>query len=101
MLHMLVNTHSAESCAFRNDENREALLPALSGLTDAASAQGASVQGVWVNRAAHTVFALVDATDAHAVDEVIRVAGLIGWTDSRVFAVSPLGEAAASVTESS
>jgi hypothetical protein len=100
MLHMLVNTHSAESCAFRSDEHRQILPAALASLGEVAEKQGAAVQGAWVNLASHTVFALVDAPDAHALDAIIREAGLIGYTDSRVYAVTPLEQGVATATGS-
>lgn len=87
MLHMLVNTHNAESCAFRSADDEAALAPGFGNLGRVAQERGASVLGSWVNTASHTVFALIDAPNAHVVDEVIREAGLTGRTHSQVFAV--------------
>ena len=87
MLHMLVSTHNAESCAFRSAEDEAAVAPAFGGLGRVAEERGASLRGSWVNTASHTVFALIDAPNAHVVDEVIREAGLTGRTHSQVFAV--------------
>ncbi len=100
MLHMIVNTHAPESCAFRSEANRDALLGGLTALSEAATAAGASLEGAWANRAAHTAFALIEAPDAHTVDEIVGTAGLIGWTDSRVFAVATLEQVAESVRTS-
>ena len=36
MLHMIVNTHSAESCAFRGREEEEALTGAVESFKDSA-----------------------------------------------------------------
>ncbi len=87
MLHVLVNTHNAESCAFRSAENQEALLQAFNRLEETAKSHDATVQGMWANMASHTVFGLFDAPNAHAVDDAVREAGLIGLTDSKVYAV--------------
>ena len=43
--------------------------------------------GSWVNPGSHTVFLLMDAANAHVVDEVVRESGLIGRTSTQVFAV--------------
>lgn len=86
-LHMVVNRHSPDDCAFRDDVSREALMSGLDSLTEAASEQGGNVEGVWLNMAGHTIFVLIDAPDAHAVDRAIRDANLIGRTTSQVFAV--------------
>lgn len=99
MLHMLVNRHSEESCAFRSKENRETLLGGFAGLEKAAPSLGVTLEGTWVNMASHTVFALIDAPNAHVVDELIRDAGLVGHTDSTVFAVLPMDVAVEAVPE--
>ena len=94
MLHMIVNTHNAESCAFRPEA--QGVIPAALGkIEEAATSQGATVQGAWVNLASHHVFLLVDAPNAHAIDMILRESGLIGYTDTRVFAVNALQEALA------
>ena len=90
MLHMVVNTHSAESCAFRNDENREKLTGGFNAMAEAASANGASLKEAWANMASHTIFALFEAPDAHVMDAVLRDAGVVGYTQSRVFAVNTM-----------
>ena len=93
MLHMLVNTHTAESCAFRSDANRDALAGGLSQLSDVAGKHESSVEGAWANLSAHTVFALIDAPNGHAVDMIVRDAGLVGWTTSNVHPVQTLDAA--------
>ncbi len=99
MLHMLVNTHSEDSCAFRSEENREALVAAFPGLSTAAAAHGGEVAGTWVNMASHTVFVLIDAPNAHAVDEIVRDSGLIGYTTTTVYAVETMETAIEAVSE--
>jgi hypothetical protein len=93
MLHMLVNTHTAESCAFRSDTNREALAGGLSRLGEVAGQHESSIEGAWVNLSEHTVFALIDAPNGHVVDTIVREAGLVGWTSSDVHAVQTLDAA--------
>ena len=93
MLHMLVNTHTAESCAFRSETNRDALAGGLSQLSEVAGKNASSIEGAWVNLSEHTVFALVDAPNGHAVDTIVREAGLVGWTTSVVHPVQTLDAA--------
>jgi hypothetical protein len=45
------------------------------------------VKGSWVNRGAHEVFVLVDAPNAHVIEEALLSAGLVGRTHSRVLSV--------------
>ena len=87
MLHMLVNTHNPESCAFRSPEDEAALAPGFALLGQVAQQRGATLHGAWVNTGSHTVFALIEAANAHVVDEVVREAGLTGRTHTQVFAV--------------
>ena len=92
MLHMLVNSHNAESCAFRSVEDEAALAPGFAQIARAALERGATVQGSWVNTASHTIFLVVDAPNAHVIDEVIRDAGLTGRTHTTTFAVQDTNE---------
>lgn len=87
---MIVNTHHAESCPFRGQEHADALAPALEQLAETAESMGASVAGAWVNGAGHTGFYLVEAPNAHVVDQVIQASGLTGRTHSQVFSVVEL-----------
>jgi hypothetical protein len=87
---MVVNTHSAESCAFRNEDNKEKLTGGLASMAEAAAAKGASLQGAWANMASHTIFALFEAPNSHVVDELLRETGLVGYTESRVYSVETM-----------
>jgi hypothetical protein len=89
MLHMIVNTHNAESCAFRGDEEAKALTTAFDRFSEQAEGRDVTVQGAWINRAAHEFFILVDAPNAHAIDEGLLAAGMVGRTHTRVLAVLP------------
>lgn len=92
MLHMLVNVHNPESCAYRSAEDDAALTPGLERFGAAAEARGASLRGWWVNTGAHTFFLLVDAPNAHVVDELLRDAELTGRTHTQTFAVDDMGD---------
>jgi hypothetical protein len=49
MLHMLVNTHNPESCAYRGEAEDEALVGALEAIKGHAPEQGLEWRGSWVN----------------------------------------------------
>ena len=87
-LHMVINRHSPDDCAFRDDTSREALMSGLDSLSVTASEQGASVEGIWLNMAAHTIFILIDAPDAHSVDRAIREP----WRMAAVYLARAYGE---------
>jgi hypothetical protein len=96
MLHMIVNTHGPESCAFRGAEHRDAVVESVAALDALAQDRGARVEGAWASAASHTFFWLIDAPNAHAVHDLLRDAGLIGHTHSTVYAVNELADVMAS-----
>ncbi len=87
MLHMVVNSHNPESCAFRGQDEGRILSDAFDRLDVQAAEQGVMVKGSWVNRGAHEIFVLVDAPNAHVIEEALLGAGLVGRTHSRVLSV--------------
>lgn len=87
MLHMVVNSHNPESCAFRGRDEGRILSDAFEQLDERSAEQGVTVKGSWVNRGAHEMFVLVDAPNAHVIEEALLRAGLIGRTHSRVLSV--------------
>lgn len=87
MLHMLVNTHNPESCAYRGEAEDEALVGALEAIKGHAPEQGLEWRGSWVNRSAHEIFMLVDAPNAHVIEQALVSAGLVGRTHTRVLPV--------------
>lgn len=90
MLHMIVNTHNPESCAFRSPEDGAALSEPFERFADGiADKHGITIQGTWVNRLAHEIFMLAEAPNSHVIEEALLDAGLVGRTHSRVLSVVP------------
>ena len=92
MLHMLVNTHNPESCAFRDAEQDEALSGAVDRVGELAGKFGVTVHSSWVNRASHEIFMLVEAPHAHALEELLVKAGLVGRSHTRILPVVAVEE---------
>ena len=93
MLHMVHNTHNPESCAFRGEHEDELLSGGFDRLEALAAEHGLSLEGWWVNRAAHEIFVLVDAPNAHVIEEMLLAAGLVGRTHTRLLPVVPVPQA--------
>ena len=87
MLHMVVNTHVPEDCAFRGEQEDKVLRAAFDALESESTGSRVEVQGAWVNRAAHEIFILADAPDAHSVENALLAAGLVGRTHSRILPI--------------
>lgn len=90
---MIVNTHSAESCAFRGKEEEELLVGSLDRLKDSAPETGLTFEGWWVNRASHEIFMLIDAPNGHAIEEALLAAGAVGRTHTRILPVVAVEDA--------
>lgn len=90
MLHMVVNTHGPQGCPFRGGDEAALITSALDAFTTAGGGTGVEVRGAWASRAAHEMFVLVDAPDAHTVETALLNAGLVGRTHSRVLPVVTL-----------
>src|SRR5688572_32709564 len=84
MLHMVVNTHNPESCAFRGEEEDAVLSGAFEGFEKLGPDNGLEVKAAWVNRAAHEILMVVDAPNAHVIEETLLAAGLVGRTHTRL-----------------
>jgi uncharacterized protein with GYD domain len=87
MLHMLVNTHDAGHCAFRQNPAAHDTADAFERFERDAAGNGLRIVGSWVSRPAHEVFALIDAPDGHVIDNALLASGLVGLTHSRVLPV--------------
>ena len=92
MKHMVVNTHNAESCAFRSEEDEKAMGAAIDALGKSGTELGLTVDGYWVNRSAHAFFILIEAPNAHVIDEALLKAGLVGRTHTEIFPVLGMEE---------
>ncbi|MGH3443427.1 MAG: DUF3303 family protein [Nitriliruptorales bacterium] len=84
MLHLVVNSHNPEYCAFRGEEERRALTGGFDRLGDLAAERGVEIQGPWFSRVSHEVFVVVDAPDAHAVEDLVAASGLVSRTTTRI-----------------
>lgn len=92
MLHLVVNTHTAGNCALRGDEAGDALVAALRQLQDSAADHGVTIEGWWAYRTAHEMYILVDAADAHTVEDALIAAALPQQTSTRVLPVASIDE---------
>ena len=87
MLHMVVNTHNPESCAYRGEEEDRLLTEPLKQFGSGNPDLGISLTGTWVNRASHEIFMLVDAPNGHVIEQALIATGVLGRTHSRILPV--------------
>jgi hypothetical protein len=93
MLHMVVATHGPDTCAAVVPEVTEMAKAGFQQIGEAAKKLGITVQGIWTNMSAHTLYILVDAPNAHVVGQLSRDIHLMDWNTVVVNPVVPLQEA--------
>jgi len=89
MLHIVVMRHNAESLEFRSQEHQKNERTGFGRLQALGKDHAARLVGAWVNTGAHTTFALIDAPNAHVVNQLLELAGIVAWEDAMVYAVTP------------
>jgi len=87
MLHMLVGTHNADTCAFAVPAWRDKALSALKRREEVAKKLGITIQGAWANMPNHTMYFVCDAPNAHVVNQMAIELQLMDWN---TIVVSPV-----------
>lgn len=90
MLHLVVATHGPETCAAVVPELREKALSAFQRMGEVTKALGITVQGAWTNMPGHTVYFLLDAPNAHVVNQMAVELHLMDWSTVVVNPVTTL-----------
>ena len=80
--------HHSESLGFPSHEHQNNERTAFLRLEALGKEHDARLEGAWVNTGSHTTFALIDAPNAHVVNELLELAGIVAWEDDVVYAVT-------------
>jgi hypothetical protein len=96
---MMIAVHGPDTCAASVPEVRDNMLPHLRQLTAIAQKQGATLQGAWADMPAHTLYFLVDAPNAHVVNQVAMDAHLMDWNTVTVQPVITFDQAMGSAEQ--
>jgi len=82
MLHMMIVRHTAESCPGR--PGNEAVHPCLQTMSELLAQRGVKTVGRWADPPGHVNYFVLDAPNAHLIQEVLMESGLSGHTTSEV-----------------
>lgn len=93
MLHMLVATHGPDTCPAANASYKKAALEMGPRMPEVSQKHGCSIQGGWVSRSAHSVYVLIDAPNAHAIDDLAMDLELAHWNTVAINPVTTMEEA--------
>ncbi len=98
MLYLTSLTHSPEKCPGVANEIRDRVLTMAATMTDVLQSHECSFQGGWISKSAHQTFIVLDAPNAHAVDNAMVDLGLAVWNVSTIYPVITLDEAVGGLT---
>ena len=99
MLYMVSLNHSPDKCPGVAPEIRDRVLVMASTMTEVLKTHGCSFQGGWVSKSAHLTFIVIDAPNAHAVDDAMVDLGLAVWNTASIYPVITLEEAVGGLPE--
>lgn len=85
MLHMVVMSHTPESCPGR--PGNEEAVACVQKIHDLAGSKNVQITGSWADPPAHVNFLLLAAPDAHAVQALLMESGVTAWTSTTIHAV--------------
>ena len=93
MLHLVVATHGPETCAAVVPEVMEKAMSAKQRMGEVTKTLGITVQGAWVNMPGHTIYFLLDAPNAHVVNQMFAELRFMDWNTVVVNPVVTLEQA--------
>ncbi len=93
MLHMMVATHGPDTCAAVIPDVAEIARAGFGQMGEVSKRLGITVQGAWSNMPGHVLYFLVEAPNAHAVNQLSRDIHLMDWNTVVVNPVITLPEA--------
>ena len=93
MLHMAVITHGPETCAAAHPQYGELARDGLGRMEAASKSLDVVVKGYWLDAPGHAFFLLLDAPNAHAVNNLMVELKLFHWNTVNVHPVTTMDEA--------
>ena len=93
MLYLASLSHGPEKCPGVALEIRDRVLRMNSTMTEVLQSHGCTLQGAWVSKSAHLTFMVLDAPNAHALDDAMVDLGLAVWNTTTTYPVITLEEA--------
>jgi len=95
MLHMIVATHSPDNCPMNDAALAKKVLAQNNRIPAVSKKLGVTVQGAWTNMPGHITFMLVDAPNAHVLNEMAIELQLMNWNTGVMYPVTTMQEALA------
>jgi muconolactone delta-isomerase len=90
---MVVMTHGPDTCAAANPESGRMARSAMEKMDDTSKKHQVTLQGAWVDPPGHVFYILVDAPNAHAVNNLMTELQFFHWNTIDIHPVMTLEEA--------
>lgn len=92
MRYLVVNTHTPDTCALRDDDAGKSFVTALRRFRADAPGRGLTIEGWWAYRTGHEMYLVVEAPSVHEVEDALIAAELPQRTTTRVLPVAEIDE---------
>jgi hypothetical protein len=79
VLHLVVVTHGPETCPAVDDSAKRVASSGLKKLTDEQAGLGLSLVGGWANMPGHALYLIIEAANAHVINEALMGLGFHRW----------------------
>jgi hypothetical protein len=93
MLYLVELHHSPEKCPGVSNEVRDWVLRMSASMAEVLQTHGCKFEAGWVSKSAHVTFTVIDALNAHALDDAIVDLGLAVWNTTTIYPLITLQEA--------
>lgn len=82
MLHMVIVSHTAESCPGK--EGNQDIHPCLHSMNEMLQERGVGIVGRWADPPAHVSYMVLDAPHGHLLQEILMESGVAMHTTTRI-----------------
>ncbi len=95
MLYMVIATHSPESCPMSNATVRQKTVVNNQKVVELTKKYNVTQQGSWTFFGGHVIYMLVDAPNAHVINQMLMELGIMEWNTVVINPVITMQEAMA------
>ena len=92
MLHMVIMTHTPDTCAALRPDLGEKARNAFRQMEEVSKKHQVTVKGWWGAPPGHIFYAVADAPNAHAVNSFVIELQISHWNSVQVFPIAPIEE---------
>ena len=93
MLHMVILAHGPDTCAAAHAEYGDMARDSMAQKDEVSKKLGVTIQGSWVDAPAHLFYLLVDAPNAHAINNLMADLKFFLWNTVDIHPIVKLEEA--------